>query len=154
MGNEHGVRMLHDRVTDVTRRGDRIVSVTDRRWPNEVASWSYQSNPQWREVTTLYAEAPQGSYMNWVWQIPVNPGTVSMGFVLAAEDLKRKRSGNLSTEELYHEQLLKFKRSRFWLTRASKTRQHMRLRFDAAPTGAQRERTGSSSAKRPLCLTR
>jgi len=78
--------------------------------PKKVAFWSHLTTSDWQEGTTLYAHAPERGYMNWVWEIPITPGTLSIGYVSNAEDFKKSRGENQSVEETYKQHLMKFDR--------------------------------------------
>lgn len=78
--------------------------------PKKVAFWSHLTTSDWQEGTVLYAHAPERGYMNWVWEIPINPRTLSIGYVSNAEDFKKSRGENQSVEEAYRQHLMKFAR--------------------------------------------
>jgi flavin-dependent dehydrogenase len=80
--------------------------------PKKVAIWTYLDLEDWKEGTTLYADAAPGSYMSWTWEIPVNPGKVSIGHVTTGARVKQARERGLSTEQILCEQLMKFQRFR------------------------------------------
>jgi menaquinone-9 beta-reductase len=112
----------------VTAQGDRIVS----RWfldasgssaslfprifklpvyeygPHKVAMWDYFTVPESIEGTTLYADGAGPRYMEWVWQIPIHPHTVSVGYVCSGEAVKEKRQRGLSIQEIFAAQLKQF----------------------------------------------
>jgi hypothetical protein len=60
--------------------------------PHKVAIWDYFTVPESIEGTTLHADGAGPLYMEWVWQIPIHPNTISVGYVLPGRQLKR--SGN------------------------------------------------------------
>ena len=43
--------------------------------------------------------------MEWVWQIPIRPDTVSVGYVATGETIKKARSSGKEIEEIYRDQL-------------------------------------------------
>ena len=49
-------------------------------------------------------------YLEWIWEIPVSPDTVSIGYVLPGAALKAKREEGESVEDAFRQQLMKFPR--------------------------------------------
>jgi menaquinone-9 beta-reductase len=80
--------------------------------PKKVAMWTYFDVADWNEGTTLYATADQRQYMNWIWEIPIRPGTISVGCVSTAAKIKQQRSETLPTKEIFRRHLQKFDRFR------------------------------------------
>jgi flavin-dependent dehydrogenase len=78
--------------------------------PGKVAMWTYFSVPDAIEGTTLYMEPMLGEYLDWVWEIPINPDVVSVGYVTSGEAMKAKRAQGLSVEEIFRQQLMRFPR--------------------------------------------
>lgn len=73
--------------------------------PRKVAVWSYFKVPQPGEGTTLYGQAAKSSYMEWIWEIPINPQTISVGYVTTGDAMKASRRQGLTVEEIYREEL-------------------------------------------------
>lgn len=78
--------------------------------PAKVAMWSYFSVTDPVEGTTLYMDPSPTEYLDWIWEIPVNPQTVSVGVVSTGESIKSKRDRGLSVDEIYRQELAKFPR--------------------------------------------
>jgi menaquinone-9 beta-reductase len=78
--------------------------------PMKVAVWTYFNADQSVEGTTLYMDSDASDYMEWIWEIPINPKTVSVGYVTTGATMKSKRERGLSVEEIFGEQLKKFPR--------------------------------------------
>jgi menaquinone-9 beta-reductase len=78
--------------------------------PRKVAMWGYFPVTKPSEGTTLYAEGTKPPYMEWVWEIPINPGSISVGYVAPGETIKEKRQKGQSIEEIYREKLAQFPR--------------------------------------------
>jgi menaquinone-9 beta-reductase len=78
--------------------------------PIKVAIWTYFNADQSIEGTTLYMDPNPSDYMEWIWEIPINPKTVSVGYVTTGATMKSKRERGLSVEEIFREQLMKFPR--------------------------------------------
>jgi 2-polyprenyl-6-methoxyphenol hydroxylase-like FAD-dependent oxidoreductase len=78
--------------------------------PAKVAMWTYFSIPDAIEGTSLYAQATQTEYLDWVWEIPINPGVVSVGYVTTGAAMKVKREQGIPVEEIFRQQLMKFPR--------------------------------------------
>jgi flavin-dependent dehydrogenase len=112
----------------VTAKGERIVS----RWfldasgsgaslfpktfklpvyeygPHKVAMWDYFAVPESIEGTTLHADGAGPPYMEWVWQIPIHPNTISVGYVSPGEAVKEKRQRGMSVQDIFEAQLKRF----------------------------------------------
>jgi flavin-dependent dehydrogenase len=112
----------------LTAKGDRVVS----RWfldasgsgaslfprvfrlpvyqygPHKVAIWDYFNVSESIEGTTIYADVAGADYMDWVWQIPIHPSTISVGYVCRGEAVKEARQRGLSVQEIFAAQLERF----------------------------------------------
>jgi flavin-dependent dehydrogenase len=73
--------------------------------PKKVAMWDYFPAPEPLEGTTLNADCEGPFYMSWVWQIPIHPETISVGFVASGEAVGEKRRQGMSLEDIFREQL-------------------------------------------------
>ena len=135
-----GVEMATDRVVDIERDGRRVTAVTtvsgrriSSNWfidasgvkaslfprtfrlpvhaygPRKVAMWSYFNVPESSEGTTLYMDG-QPHYMEWIWEIPIHPTVVSVGYVAASDAIKEKRQQGLTVEEIFRERLVRIPR--------------------------------------------
>lgn len=78
--------------------------------PKKVAVWSYFKVREPGEGTTLYAQAAKSSYMEWIWEVPINPETISVGYVTTGDAMKANRQQGLGVEEIYREELERFPR--------------------------------------------
>lgn len=78
--------------------------------PAKVAMWAYFEVEDPVEGTTLYSDPSPTEYLDWIWEIPVNPQTVSVGVVTTGELIKSKRDRGLSVNEIYRQELAKFQR--------------------------------------------
>jgi flavin-dependent dehydrogenase len=78
--------------------------------PKKVAIWSYFPVTTPSEGTTLYAEGVRPSYMEWVWEIPINPSTISVGYVATGESIKARRQEGQTVEDILRAQLGRFPR--------------------------------------------
>jgi flavin-dependent dehydrogenase len=111
----------------VTAKGDRIAS----RWfldasgsgsslfpkrfespvyeygPHKVAMWDYFPVDQAIDGTTLHANGT-GQYMDWVWQIPIHPHSVSVGYVSPGSSIKEKRQQGMSLQEIFQAELERY----------------------------------------------
>jgi flavin-dependent dehydrogenase len=76
--------------------------------PKKVAIWDYFSAPESIEGTTLHADGEGPPYMEWVWQIPIHPNTISVGYVTTGEIIKEKRQQGRTIEEIFSAQLARF----------------------------------------------
>jgi flavin-dependent dehydrogenase len=78
--------------------------------PRKVAIWGYFPVTTPGEGTTLYADGVKPPYMEWVWEIPINPDTLSVGYVATGETIKAKRQEGQTVEEILREKLGRFPR--------------------------------------------
>jgi flavin-dependent dehydrogenase len=78
--------------------------------PRKVAIWGYFPVTTPVEGTTLYSDGVKPPYMEWVWEIPINPDTISVGYVAAAETIKVQRQQGETVEAIYREKLGRFPR--------------------------------------------
>jgi menaquinone-9 beta-reductase len=78
--------------------------------PAKVAMWTYFSVPDAIEGTTLYMEPTPSEYLDWVWEIPITPEVVSVGYVTSGAAMKTKREQGLPVEEIFRRQLMRFPR--------------------------------------------
>ena len=76
--------------------------------PHKVAMWDYFTVPESIEGTTLHADGAGPPYMEWVWQIPIHPNTISVGYVSPGESVKEKRQRGMSVQEIFLAQLERF----------------------------------------------
>jgi menaquinone-9 beta-reductase len=78
--------------------------------PAKVAIWKYFKVREQVEGTTLYFDPMPSEYLEWVWEIPVSPDTVSVGYVATGAAIKANRDRRKSVEDIFREQLMKFPR--------------------------------------------
>ena len=78
--------------------------------PAKVAMWTYFPVTESIEGTTLYMEPLRTEYLDWIWEIPISPNVVSVGYVTTGLATKAKREQGLSVEEIFRQQLMKFPR--------------------------------------------
>ena len=73
--------------------------------PKKIAIWDYFKVTEPLEGTTLHADGEGPPYMEWIWQIPVQPDTISVGYVTTGDAMKEKRKAGLAVDEIYAQQL-------------------------------------------------
>jgi len=78
--------------------------------PRKVAIWGYFPVSTPVEGTTLYAEGTKPLYMEWVWEIPINPTTISVGYVAPGDAIKASRQQGQTVEEFFRAKLRRFPR--------------------------------------------
>jgi menaquinone-9 beta-reductase len=78
--------------------------------PAKVAIWTYFAISQLVEGTTLYMEPLPTEYLDWVWEIPIRPHMVSVGFVTTGAAIKAWREKGLGVEDIFRQQLRKYPR--------------------------------------------
>ena len=72
--------------------------------------WAYFPVTESIEGTTLYMEPLSTEYLDWIWEIPISPNVVSVGYVTTGAATKLKREQGLSVEDIFRQQLTKFPR--------------------------------------------
>ncbi len=78
--------------------------------PPKVAIWTYFAISELVEGTTLYMEPLPTEYLDWVWEIPIRPEVVSVGFVTTGAAMKTFRERGPGVEDIFRQQLIKFPR--------------------------------------------
>jgi len=78
--------------------------------PAKVAMWNYFPVSESIEGTTLYLDPKPAEYLDWIWEIPISPKTVSVGYIATGAAIKAKRERGSSVEEIFRQQLMKFPR--------------------------------------------
>ncbi|HET9307008.1 MAG TPA: NAD(P)/FAD-dependent oxidoreductase [Candidatus Sulfotelmatobacter sp.] len=78
--------------------------------PAKVALWKYFRVSDPVEGTTLYMDPSPSEYLGWIWEIPVNPETVSVGVVTTGALMKARRDQGLTIDEVFQQELGKFSR--------------------------------------------
>jgi menaquinone-9 beta-reductase len=76
--------------------------------PQKVAIWTYFAIRDAIEGTAIYMEPKPSEYLDWIWEIPVRPGIVSVGYVTTAEGMKANRQQGLSVDDIFRRELQKF----------------------------------------------
>lgn len=136
----HGVELVADRVVDVERDGRRVKSVStalgrriSSRWfidasgssarlfprafqlrghdygPIKVGIWTYFTVPESIEGTTLYMDG-RPPYMEWIWEIPIHPNVISVGYAAAGDAIKARRQQGLTVDDILRERLARISR--------------------------------------------
>src|SRR5450755_3868203 len=83
--------------------------------PTKVAMWTYFKVPLEVEGTTLYMDPKPAEYLEWIWEIPVSPDSVSVGYVAPGTAVKAmlsraKPDHGGSVDDIFRQQLAKFPR--------------------------------------------
>jgi menaquinone-9 beta-reductase len=87
--------------------------------PVKVAMWAYFPVSDPIEGTTLYAEPQSREYLDWLWEIPISAGVVSVGYIATAAAVKAAREQGFTVKEIFRRQLMKFPRFHSLLETAS-----------------------------------
>jgi menaquinone-9 beta-reductase len=87
--------------------------------PAKVALWTYFPVTDPIEGTTLYVEPESHEYLDWVWEIPINAGVVSVGYIATGAAVKAMREQGLSVKEIFRNRLTKFPRFKSLLETAA-----------------------------------
>jgi FADH2-dependent halogenase/halogenation protein CepH len=132
-----GVRIDRDAVTEVRTSGDRIThclsrsgttyagdwyvdatgrarvigraaGVTTTRWSERrIAIWAYCEGKAETDGTTLHLDTT-GKQLEWVWEIPVGPDTLSVGAVMAADAFRNQRQRRGTPASIFEDALARF----------------------------------------------
>jgi flavin-dependent dehydrogenase len=78
--------------------------------PRKVCLWSYFAAPPAQEGTTIYMDPVRGEYQDWIWEIPIGPNTLSVGYVTTGEAMKKGRDAGIAVEDIFRGQLARFGR--------------------------------------------
>ncbi len=78
--------------------------------PAKVAMWNYFPVSDPVDGTTLYLDPMPMEYLDWIWEIPVSPNMVSVGYVATGATIKARRERGSSVEEIFSQHLMKFPR--------------------------------------------
>jgi flavin-dependent dehydrogenase len=78
--------------------------------PAKVAIWNYFPVVDPIEGTTLHMDPQASEYLDWIWEIPINPQVISVGYAAAGATIKAKRERGLHVAAIFREQLQKFPR--------------------------------------------
>lgn len=78
--------------------------------PVKVAMWNYFPVSESPEGTTLHLDPVPSEYLDWVWEIPISPNMVSVGYIASGAAIKTKREQGSSVENIFRQQLMKFPR--------------------------------------------
>ena len=135
-----GVEIVEDRVVEIEKDGKRVAAVKTASgrqipatWfidasgsaaslfprdfhlpvfaygPKKVGMWAYFKVPDSVEGTTLYMD-PQPPYMEWLWEIPVHPNEISVGFMASGDTIKEQRQRGLSVDDIFRDRLSRIPR--------------------------------------------
>lgn len=132
-----GVTFVWDRMTRLETAGDRVVACrTEQNWrfvgrwfidasgraqmfcktfgiPKteygrpKVCLWTYFKSACEYEGTSFFTDGG-AEYLSWIWEIPITPNTVSVGYVGPAEELRQRRPPKLSVDDFLREQMARF----------------------------------------------
>jgi flavin-dependent dehydrogenase len=109
-GQQLHAKWFVDASGGTTRLFARTFSLPAREYgPTKVAVWDYFPVPGLSvEGTTLYGSPSSATYMDWIWQIPIRPGMVSVGCVTTGEAMKQRRQSGLNVQQIYEARLKEF----------------------------------------------
>ena len=114
VATKHGLqlhaRWFVDASGGTTRLFARTFSLPSREYgPGKVAMWDYFSTTgPTVDGTILYCASPTAKYMDWIWQIPIRNGLLSVGYVSTGETIKQQRQSGLDVPEIYEARLREF----------------------------------------------
>jgi flavin-dependent dehydrogenase len=81
--------------------------------PIKVGIWTYFNVPESIEGTTLYMDGRppyRPPYMEWIWEIPIHPNLISVGYVAAGVAINARRQQGLTVDGILRERLARIPR--------------------------------------------
>ncbi|MFC5861410.1 NAD(P)/FAD-dependent oxidoreductase [Acidicapsa dinghuensis] len=78
--------------------------------PRKVAIWAHLPTQDWADGTALYMLSSPGKYMEWIWEIPIQPGISSIGYIASGASIKRQRSKGLRPQRILADKCANFPR--------------------------------------------
>jgi menaquinone-9 beta-reductase len=129
-----GTTFVWERVASLQSEGDRVTSCTtasgrciDARWfidatgtarlfaremkipvteygRRKVCLWTYFDTPPLADGTAFFVDN-SNPYLRWVWDIPISPQQTSVGFVLAADEVRDQVRAGDSVESILRDEL-------------------------------------------------
>lgn len=70
----------------------------------KVCLWAYFDTPPLGEGTTFFVDN-RDAYLRWVWDIPITPARTSIGYVLPADDVRRRRREGHALAAIFGDEL-------------------------------------------------
>ncbi|WP_158752263.1 NAD(P)/FAD-dependent oxidoreductase [Acidobacterium sp. S8] len=105
-GKRFDSRWFIDASGCVTSLLPRLFNLPVREYgPSKVAVWNYFHVADSIEGTTLYADGNQPGYMEWVWEIPIQPKLISVGYICTGAAMKGMRQQKRTVSEIYTQRL-------------------------------------------------
>ncbi len=134
-----GVNFIWDRVKTVKTDGDRVTALetakhgtVKAKWfidasggsrlfarafniphkdygKRKVCTWTYFNTTTHYDGTTFYGDA-LADYLSWVWEIPINANTISVGWVISAEEFEQRRHAGETAGQALREELSRYPR--------------------------------------------
>jgi len=110
-----GHRLAADWFLDSSGRGARVLGrrlkVPTREYgPAKVCLWTYFKTDAEREGTTFYVDSAGERYLSWLWEIPIRPHEVSLGWVLDAATVAAAKRQGRAPRDLLADHLARFPR--------------------------------------------
>jgi len=77
--------------------------------PRKVCLWTYFESESHLDGTTLHGENTD-QYLSWIWEIPITPQKVSVGYITRADELREQRKSGQSVRQILRSALLSHQR--------------------------------------------
>ena len=109
-----GRRLAAGWFVDASGRGCRLLG---RRFgiaasplgPAKVSLWThFRTSRCDHEGTTFHVDSTADRYLSWIWEIPIRPGTVSIGCVVDADLVRRERRAGAGVRDVLARRLERF----------------------------------------------
>ena len=75
----------------------------------KVCLWTHFDSELELEGTTFHVDNST-EYLSWIWEIPIRPDKLSIGYITAAEQLREQRKSGQSVKSIFEEAMLKHPR--------------------------------------------
>lgn len=93
--------------------------------PQKVALWNYFTVSDSPEGTAIHTDGSARRYMEWIWEIPVNPNTIGVGYVASADAIRVRRRQGENVEHIYANAVARIPRLAAMLPNAHRTAPHV-----------------------------
>lgn len=76
----------------------------------KVCLWCHFDTPIRTEGTTFYTNIAGDEYLSWIWEIPISPKVTSVGCIMTAEFVQRRRRQGTATQQILWDALSPYAR--------------------------------------------
>jgi len=73
--------------------------------PQKVCLWAYFNSSPHNNGTTFFPNSAHDTYLTWLWDIPINPTTTSVGCIMSADRLNHLRHAGMGVDEILRQEM-------------------------------------------------